>query len=86
MKQYVEIAFFQGDDAEEPLAILEERGEQACLDYCADWDYGDSAYASDTPPWGTDDDLYRDGDYILSYNARIGYVGLCRVESVIETD
>lgn len=80
MKQYIEIIFFQGDDAEEPLEILEEQGEQACLEYCAQWDCGDSPYYSDTPPWGADDDLYQDGIYILSYNARLGYVGLCRVE------
>ena len=86
MKTYIEIVFFQGSEADEPLDILEVKGEEACMEYCKQWDYGDGFYESPAIPWGSDDDLFQDGAYILAYNTKLGYVGLCRVENVENTE
>jgi len=79
MKIYTSIVFFQGDEANEPLAILDDQGEAACIRYCSQWDFGDCPEETTTPPWGRSDDLYVASDYVLSYNQALGYVGLCAV-------
>jgi hypothetical protein len=75
---YQQIVFIQGDEAIEPLSILEEHGQSALFDYCLQWDMGDGGDESNDAPWGKDDDLFQFEDYFLSYNTRIGYVGLCK--------
>jgi hypothetical protein len=39
-QKYYEIVFMQGEEAEEPLKILEDKGESAAIEYLKDWDYG----------------------------------------------
>lgn len=79
--QYQRIVFMQGDEADEPLRILDEQGEESAIEYLSQWDYGEGEVFDD-PSSGTDDDVYETGDgYRLSYNTRLGYIGL---ESIIE--
>lgn len=76
---YYEIVFLQGDEARETLAILDNEGENAAISHLAQWDFGGKSEHSPTgKPWGTSDHVVRDGDYFLSYNLRLGYIGLCR--------
>lgn len=77
--KYYEIVFMQGEDAEEPLKILDDKGESEVIDYLADWDYGtEMEHTPVSKPWGPDDDTYEKDDYILSYNTKLGYIGLVR--------
>lgn len=80
--KYCSIVFMQSDteDVKEPLRILEENGLEAVIDYLSQWDFGgESEY--DIPigdPWGKSDTIYRKGNYVLSYNLGLGYIGLSR--------
>lgn len=37
MKKYQEITFLQGEAATEAIALLEDQGEEAALDYLKQW-------------------------------------------------
>ena len=78
-KKYARIVFMQGDEAEEPLDILNRHGESAALKYLLQWDNSDYGDVDDRPGAGTGDRIYKKGDYIMNYNTRIGYIGLERV-------
>lgn len=40
-ERWVSIVFQQGDDADEALAIVDEHGPDAAIEYLAQWDYGE---------------------------------------------
>ena len=42
MQKFQEIVFIQGEEAEEPLNLLDNEGESAALQYLAQWDYGEN--------------------------------------------
>jgi hypothetical protein len=74
---YQRIVFLQGEEADEALAILDQHGEQAAVDYLSQWDYGEAGEEFSEPASGDDDDVYEtDNGYRMSYNTRIGYIGL----------
>lgn len=75
---YKRIVFMQGTDAYEALQILDEQGEEAAIDFLAQWDYGDYGEAEEfnVPMSGEDDDVIENGHYRLSYNIRLRYIGL----------
>jgi hypothetical protein len=84
---YFTIVFFQNDfDTKEPFEILNEKGEQAVIDYLSQWDFGGESEhclsGSIDKPWGTSDSVYREGPYILNYNEPLGYIGLTRKREV----
>jgi hypothetical protein len=80
---YQEVVFMQGEEAREPLKVLEDQGEQAALEYLKQWDAGEGGEESEEAPWGTSDTVYwneerhRDEDYVMSYNKGLEYIGLC---------
>lgn len=81
-RTYTRIVFMQGEEADEALDILREDGEDAAIDYLAEWDYGDAGEDFDEPSSGTDDDVHETDDgYRLSYNTRLGYIGLERINN-----
>jgi hypothetical protein len=84
MKIYHNIVFMQGDDAAEALQILDDKGERAALNHLAQWDYGtENEHSPETEePWGSSDSTYKNGAYIMSYNTRLGYIGLTRTQRV----
>jgi hypothetical protein len=80
---YYNIVFIQNDfEAEEPFQILNEKGEDALIEYLKQWDFGGESEhcmnGSVDKPWGSSDSIYRKGFYILSYNEQLGYVALTR--------
>lgn len=88
MTRYVDIVFCQGDDAIEPLDILNTFGVDAAAEYLAQWDQGEPASefnSTATPSAGTSDyaEATSDANYIVSWNWRLGYIGLERVESEV---
>lgn len=84
--RWVNVVFFQGDEADRPLRIPGELGHVDAVDYLAQWDYGDettqaaleNGYVYDEPGEGTNDQVAISGDYALVVNLHIGYVSLLR--------
>ena len=84
--KYYTIVFCQNDfDTKEPFEILNQQGEDATIEYLAQWDFGGESEhclsESIDKPWGLSDTIYSKGDYILSYNEPLGYIGLTRKEA-----
>ena len=79
--EYENIIFLQEHHAEEAITILDNDGREAAMDYLKQWDYGDGGDYSDNPPWGTSDSIYRSGDYIMTFNARMPYIGLTKIHN-----
>lgn len=75
---YRSIVFAQGDDAVEPLRILED-GPDAAIEYLAQWESEPRAF-SEKSFAGSRDSVYRKGNLVLSWNTRLGYIGLEREE------
>lgn len=80
MSKYLNIVFIQNEEAAEPLKILEEQGESAALRYLRQWDYGENdGEIYDENPGGSGDSTYREGNYIMTYNTSLEYIGLCKI-------
>jgi hypothetical protein len=76
---YYNIVFLQNDyETEEPFEILNEKGEDAAIEYLSRWDYCGMQIGSFDKPWGNSDTVYEKGSYVLSYNEPLGYIGLTR--------
>lgn len=84
--RFISVVFQQGGDADEALAILDQRGPAAAIEHLAQWDNGqetdDAAdvywHVYDEVPIGERDAIAVSGDYVMTYNVRLGYVGLVR--------
>lgn len=66
----------QDSEADEALDILDEEGEEAALEHLAQWHHPGEHETSDEESAGDDDDVFEQDGYILSWNSRIGYIGL----------
>lgn len=78
-QKYYEIVFLQGEEAIEPLHILDDKGEDAAVEYLSQWDYGgEMEHSPEEQPWGEDDETFEKDDYVMSWNSRLGYIGLVR--------
>lgn len=79
---YQEVVFAQGDDAVEPLQILDEGGEEAAVEYLKQWDVGETSARYHESKHGDSDYTYLTPDlsYLLSYSSSMGYVGLQYLE------
>lgn len=55
--------------------LLEENGPSAAIDYLKQWHYyGEHEVV--TYPFGDSDHLFKEGNYILSWNDGLGYISL----------
>ena len=73
------LVFVQGDEAIEPLSILNTEGPEATVDYLAGWNNSKSQEEADEPAAGSSDNTYEtEGGFILTWNDRLGYIGLER--------
>ena len=77
--KYKEIIFLQGEEATEPLEILEKEGENAAFQYLLQWDYGESPITEGNSPFGSTDKLFYREHFIMCYNNKVGYIGLIEV-------
>lgn len=75
---FQDVVFLQGDEAHEAMDILDENGEAALLEHLKQWDMGDRNLTRAELPHGSEDHVYRAGDYVMAYNAPLGYCGLVR--------
>jgi hypothetical protein len=79
MNKYQRIVFMQGDEATEPLAILDEQGFDAAIEYLAQWDLEPGEHFNE-PSHGTSDYTHTtDDNLLLSWNQGLGYIGLERI-------
>jgi len=74
--RYEDVVFMQGEEADEPLQILNTQGEDAALNYLKQWHEYGSHMGSNELGHGSDDETYEKDGYIMSWNPRIGYIGL----------
>jgi len=76
MDKYENVVFMQGDEAYEPLELLDRKGEDAALNYLKQWHNFGQHEGSSELGLGTNDQKYEKDGYIMSWNPRIGYIGL----------
>ena len=71
------IVFVQGDEADEPLSILDIDGTEAAIEYLARWHYPGEHELAQEPAAGSSDDVFETDDgFVLTWNMRLGYIGL----------
>lgn len=76
LDSYEDVVFMQGEDAEDALSILETQGEDAALNYLKQWHEPGSHMGSSELGHGSGDETYEKDGYIMSWNSRMGYIGL----------
>ena len=76
---YASIVMVQSEEAVEVLNMLEDNPESA-IEYLAQWDMGSESEVDlyTKAPWGCHDEIFRKGNYIVSWNSAMGYAALCR--------
>jgi hypothetical protein len=82
--QVEQIIFMQGESEELDIAldILKTEGPDMAILHLMQWHYPGEHETAEIPAAGTDDDTHKDEHgYILTWNSRIGYIGL---EYVVE--
>lgn len=75
MKIYIEIIFLQGEAASETITLLEKRGEKAALKYLKQFEQEDAEISYDEIPNGSSDQIYCQGNYVLTYSTSLEYIG-----------
>ena len=74
--KYEEVVFMQGQEADKPLSILEQQGEDAALEYLKQWHFFGSHMGSAETGHGSGDQTYEKDGYIMSWNTQLSYIGL----------
>ena len=78
--KYQNIYFAQEHEAEKALGILTEFGEEEVINYLIQFDYNDSPIEEiNGTPWGSYDEKYTKDNYVLTYDTRMGYIGLTKI-------
>jgi hypothetical protein len=76
LDKYEDVVFLQGDDAFQPLEILDSKGADAALEYLKQWHYPGEHMGSQELGHGSSDETYEKDGYVMSWNSRLGYIGL----------
>jgi hypothetical protein len=76
MTVYRQIVYQQGQDADETMQILDEHGKKAAFEHLLQWDNGQEDDVRSTTSAGSNDYSYKHGNYIMSYNLGLPYIGL----------
>lgn len=74
--RYEDVMFAQGEDANEPLDILNNQGEEAALKYLQQWHSPGTHMGSDKLGHGSGDQTYEKDGYIMAWNFPLNYIGL----------
>jgi len=77
-KLFAQVVFIQGQDANTPLSILNNYGEESAIDYLSQWDYGEYHQVTENylKEIGSNDEVFETDDHILTYNLRLNYISL----------
>lgn len=71
------VVFMQGDDADEALAILDNKGVSAALEHLKQWHHPGEHETDDDFSTGPDDRTLATSDgYTMSWNMGLNYIGL----------
>lgn len=84
--EHVSIVFFEGDEAEEALALVESEAPPSAIEHLAQWDYGEETemaarrlgHVYPEPPASEFDQTWIEGDYTLSWSVTFRHVALTR--------
>ena len=76
LDNYENIVFIQGEEADEPLQILDEKGPDAALEYLKQWHNPGQHEGTEELGHGGDDEVYEKDGYIMSWNSGLNYIGL----------
>lgn len=86
---YAPIIFVQDPEYSEagepicPVALWLDNAWQgdddSLIAHLSQWDYGEYHEQNAAPGAGTSDDTFTHGEYLVTYNRRLGYVGLERI-------
>ncbi len=79
MTKYIQIVFLQGDEAEEVLNIIDEKGELAGIEYLNQWNFNEGEIIEGELPAGKGDFTFKEGDFILNYRPVLSYAGLVQL-------
>lgn len=74
--KYENVVFMQGSDADEALRMLDTEGAEIVMDYLKQWHQPGEHEVISGVGNGTLDKTYRSGNYVMSYNMPLGYIGL----------
>jgi len=74
--KYESVVFMQGEEAEEPLRILNDEGEEAALTYLQQWHDHGHHMGSDSLNNGSNDNTFEKDGYHMSWNPHLNYIGL----------
>jgi len=75
-ERYENVVFIQGDEAEEPLSILDNQGPEAALVHLKQWhNHGEHEGTNELSAGSADKTFEKDG-YIMIWNSAVGYIGL----------
>ncbi|GAA5196947.1 hypothetical protein [Microbacterium jejuense] len=94
-RRWMSVVFFQGEDADTVLEMIDKSGVEVAIQHLSQWDFGDetrdaaldNGYVYDEIPQSPTDRVIRDEavGYALTYNHLFGYVSLlCRFNPVVE--
>ena len=75
---YGEVAYLDGEDGAKVIALINNKGEEAGLEYISQWDQGDytTVYDDFTTPIGAGDEVYQTDTHIMAYNSDNEYASL----------
>jgi hypothetical protein len=89
---WVSIVFMQGEDADWVLNHMlrfdrkvtyrgaTDKTVERAFEHLKQWDFGEESEhdPSEGISWGTSDTTFEEGEYVIAYNSRLGYVSLNR--------
>lgn len=75
-EKYEDVVFLQGEEANEPLAILKSKGPKAALKYLIQWHNPGEHLGTNELSNGSGDNTFEEGGYTMSWNPSLNYIGL----------
>ncbi|MGB3375005.1 MAG: hypothetical protein WBA87_07695 [Microbacterium sp.] len=89
--RWVSVVFFQGEEADPVLDIIERDGTDAAIEHLAGYDFGEettqaaleNGYVYDQRPTGALDRTATTGVYTLTYSPFLGHVSLLRTHDAV---
>jgi hypothetical protein len=84
--KYEKLVFLQGEEANTALNILDKYTPKAALIHLTNLYMGlIDPIVSEDKPWGDADNTYEVEDLVLSWNDKIGYIGVTKFTENVKT-
>ena len=75
-ERYERVVFMQGEEANEPMDILNNEGKDAAMKHLKQWHYPGEGEGSNETGIGTQDRTYEKDGYTMFWNPYLPYIGL----------